>query len=180
MLATLLQSDGDTDVDEFWEDVSTNRAAKPLRLLFVTDFIPDPLTRVLEFLNAQMPYIDVLAVEIKRFHGTLAQTLVPWVIGRTAARTRGSGRSDKEGVHSDQRAGIGHSDVAFVELRHDRASQRGRLSGEYDLRTFRDLRCVLEPSMPGKHTAGKSNLVRTKATFAGTPFVNLGSKLIIR
>ena len=79
VLATLLQTDGDPDVDGFWEDVSTNLAAKRLRLLFVADFIPDPLARVVEFLNAQMPNIEVLAVEIKRFHGTSAQTLVPRV-----------------------------------------------------------------------------------------------------
>ena len=92
-LAVLLQTDGDPEVDEFWETVSTNLAAKRLRLLFVADFIPDPLARVVEFLNAQMPNIEVLAVEIKRFHGTTAQTLVPRVIGRTAAGTRGPGRS---------------------------------------------------------------------------------------
>ena len=92
-LAALLQPDGDPDADEFWEDVSTNLAAKRLRLLFVADFIPDPLARVVEFLNAQMPNIEVLAVEIKRFHGTSAQTLVPRVIGRIAAGTRGPGRS---------------------------------------------------------------------------------------
>ena len=92
-LAALLQMDGDPDVDGFWEDVSTNLAAKHLRLLFVADFIPDPLARVVEFLNAQMPNIEVLAVEIKRFHGTTAQTLVPRVIGRTAGGTRSAGRS---------------------------------------------------------------------------------------
>ena len=87
-LATLLQTDGDTEVNEFWEAVSTNLAAKRLRLLFVADFIPDPLVRVVGFLNAQMPGIEVLAVEVKRFHGASAQTLVPRVIGRTAAGTR--------------------------------------------------------------------------------------------
>ena len=91
-LATLLQTDGDPDVDGFWASVYTNLAAKRLRLLFVADFIPDPLARVVEFLNAQMPDIEVLAVEIKRFHGTSAQTLVPRVIGRTAAGPRRPGR----------------------------------------------------------------------------------------
>ena len=92
-LATLLETDGAPDMDEFWEAVSTNLAAKRLRLLFVADFIPDSLARVVEFLNAQMPTIEVLAVEIKRFHGPSAQTLVPRVIGRTAAGTRSSGRT---------------------------------------------------------------------------------------
>ena len=93
-LAALLQTDGEPEVDGFWAAVSTNLAAKRLRLLFVADFIPDPLARVVEFLNAQMPDVEVLAVEIKRFHGTSAQTLVPRVIGRTAAPgSRGRGRS---------------------------------------------------------------------------------------
>ena len=83
-LSTLLQSDGEPDVDGFWEDVSTNFAAKRLRLLFVADRIPDPLAQVVSFLNAQMPGIEVLAVEIKRFQGKSAQTLVPRVIGRTS------------------------------------------------------------------------------------------------
>ena len=39
----------------------------------------------MEFLNGQMPGIEVLAVEIKQFRGKSTQTLVPRVIGRTAA-----------------------------------------------------------------------------------------------
>jgi len=92
-LATLLQKDGDADVDEFWDAVSTNLAAKRMRLLFVADFIPDPLARMVEFLNAQMPGVEVLAVEVKRFDSADVQTLVPRVIGRTAAKTRGPGES---------------------------------------------------------------------------------------
>ena len=84
-LATLLQADGEADADRFWRDVSTNLAARRLRLLFVADDIPDPLERVVEFLNGQMPGIEVLAVEIKQFRGKSTQTLVPRVIGRTAA-----------------------------------------------------------------------------------------------
>ena len=84
-LATLLQADGEADADHFWRDVSTNLAARRLRLLFVADDIPDPLERVVEFLNGQMPGIEVLAVEIKQFRGKSTQTLVPRVIGRTAA-----------------------------------------------------------------------------------------------
>ena len=98
-LAALLQTDGEPDVDGFWENVSTNLAAKRLRLLFAADDIPDPLARVVAFLNAQMPGIEVLAVEIKRFHGKSAQTLVPRVIGRTStspARSRFGKRLTRE------------------------------------------------------------------------------------
>ena len=81
----LLQADGEQTVDDFWESVATNLAARRLRLLFVADEIPDPLEKVVEFLNAQMPNIEVLAVEIKQFRGGSSQTLVPRVLGRIAA-----------------------------------------------------------------------------------------------
>ena len=82
-LRKLLLTDGELDSDAFWEGVSTNLAAKRLRLLFVADAIPDELAHVVEFLNEQMPNIEVLAVEIKQFRSFSMQTLVPRVIGRT-------------------------------------------------------------------------------------------------
>lgn len=89
-IGQLLQEDGEIDADLFWERVATNLAARRLRLLFVADQIPDPLERVVEFLNAQMPNIEVLAVEIKQFRGGSSQTLVPRVIGRIAALSTSS------------------------------------------------------------------------------------------
>ena len=64
-LGNLLKPDGEEepDADGFWERVATNLAAARLRLLFVADDIPDPLARVVEFLNAQMDGIEVLAVD---------------------------------------------------------------------------------------------------------------------
>ena len=91
VLSKLLQVDGEVDADEFWQRVETNLRAARLRLLFVADGIPDELTRVVEFLNEQMPGIEVLAVEIKQFRGVMGQTLVPRVIGRTT--TPGPSRS---------------------------------------------------------------------------------------
>ena len=38
-----------------WQRVETNLRAARIRLLFVADGIPDELTRVVEFLNEQMP-----------------------------------------------------------------------------------------------------------------------------
>ena len=81
----LLQTDIEPDVEAFWKAVETNLAARRLRLLFVADEIPDPLERVITFLNEQMPHIEVLGVEIKQFRGESFQTLVPRVIGRVAA-----------------------------------------------------------------------------------------------
>ena len=84
-LGNLLKTD-EPDADAFWKDVATNLAAKRLRLLFVADGIPDELARVVEFLNEQMPDIEVLAVEIKRFKGESNEILVPRVIGRLSGR----------------------------------------------------------------------------------------------
>ena len=64
------------------ENVATNISARRMRLLFVADDIPDPLERVVEFLNAEMTNIEALAVEIKQFRGEQTQTLVPRVLGR--------------------------------------------------------------------------------------------------
>ena len=72
--------------DEFWRKVVTNLAAKRMRLVFVADVIPPELVRIVEFLNAQMRDIEVLAVEIKQFKGNnQTETLVSRVIGDTAA-----------------------------------------------------------------------------------------------
>ena len=68
--------------------MATNLAAARLRLLFVADDIPDELAQVVEFLNAQMPGIEVLAIEIRQFMGGSRQTLVPRVLGRTVASPR--------------------------------------------------------------------------------------------
>ena len=84
-LTRLLESETAPDADGFWKKVATNLAARRMRLLFVADEIPDPLERVVDFLNAQMPDIEVLAVEVKQFRGPGSQTLVPRVMGRTAA-----------------------------------------------------------------------------------------------
>ena len=75
----------DKEVSQFWEDVKTNLQAQKIRLLFVADRISSELQRIIEFLNGQMDPAEVLAVEIRQFVGPAMKTLVPRVIGRTAA-----------------------------------------------------------------------------------------------
>lgn len=97
-LRRLVEDVEDDDPGEFWSKVGANLAAKRLRLLFVADDIPDELTRIVEFLNATMSNVEVLAVEIKKFDGESGlRTLVPRVVGRTAkpANTR-SRQLDRE------------------------------------------------------------------------------------
>ena len=91
-LDRLLQKGAEADADAFWDEVERNLDANRLRLLFISDRIPDELARVVTFLNEQMPDIEVLAVEIKRFQGESNQTLVPRVVGRTTRRTTSSRR----------------------------------------------------------------------------------------
>ncbi len=123
-LATLLQTDEERVIVGFWEAVSRNLAAKRLRLLFVADHIPDPLARTVAFLNAQMPDIEVLAVEIKRFTGRSGQTLVPRVIGRTSDR-RGTGHKLTRELFLE---GFADDDVRGVAERLLNAAQQ--LKGE--------------------------------------------------
>lgn len=92
-LAKLLEGTSNVEADAFWQDVERNLADRRLRLLFVADGIPDELARIVEFLNEQMPNIEVLAVEIKQFRGESNQALFPRVIGRlTTQHGRSGGR----------------------------------------------------------------------------------------
>jgi hypothetical protein len=83
-------SNGDTepDIEAYWTQVDTNLRASRLRLLFVADQIPTELQRIVEFLNAQMSTVDVLAVELKQFAAGNLRTLVPRVFGLSAAVTK--------------------------------------------------------------------------------------------
>lgn len=77
------------DAPAFWRSVETKLRAGEVRLIFVAGSIPEELRRIVEFLNHQMEFAEVLAVEIPQFVGADLQTLVPRVYGMTAeARTR--------------------------------------------------------------------------------------------
>src|SRR4051812_24332682 len=71
------------DEEAFWQSVQTNLQAGKVRMLFVADAIPSELRRVVDFLNAQMPPAEVLAVEIKQYTDGRIRTLVPRVYGQT-------------------------------------------------------------------------------------------------
>ena len=71
------------DVDAFWAKVKANLQAGRIRMLFVADRIRPELRKVVEFLNAQMRPAEVLAVELRQFHGGGLRTLAPIVFGQT-------------------------------------------------------------------------------------------------
>ncbi|MGH2487959.1 MAG: hypothetical protein ACRDHE_18315 [Ktedonobacterales bacterium] len=79
------------DADELWDHVRTNLQAHKVRMVFVADVIPPELRRIVEFLNEQMRPAEVLAIEIKQYLGEGLRTLVPRVIGQTAAAAQAKG-----------------------------------------------------------------------------------------
>ena len=144
-LAALLGVDGEPDADRFCEDVTTNLAARRLRLLFVADAIPDPLAQVATFLNAQMPEIEVLAVEIKRFRGESVQTVVPRVIGTTVASS-GRRRSGRHLTRDSFLDGFADEDVRNVAERLlDAAVESGGEISYGDSGLSLRARCSLRP-----------------------------------
>jgi hypothetical protein len=76
--------DDNEAVEAFWGQVKTNLQAAKIRMVFVADAIPPELRRIVEFLNAHMDPVEVLAVEIKQYVGEGLRTLVPRVVGQTA------------------------------------------------------------------------------------------------
>lgn len=72
------------DAETFWDQVASNLSSGRIRLVFLADEIPRELRRVVEFLNEQMK-ADVIAIEVKQYVGEGLRTLVPRVIGETAA-----------------------------------------------------------------------------------------------
>ncbi|HLK37078.1 MAG TPA: hypothetical protein VKU41_10040 [Polyangiaceae bacterium] len=80
-----VEADDKAALDAFWLKVRTNLQAGRVRVVFVADAIPPELRRVVEFLNGQMEPAEVLAVEVRQFVGGGLKTLVPKVVGQTAA-----------------------------------------------------------------------------------------------
>lgn len=84
-----LSGDAEDDVETFFARAFENLRAGRIRLVFVADLIPDELRRIVEFLNGQMTPAEVFAVEVKQYTapGFDGRTIVPSVVGRTAAAT---------------------------------------------------------------------------------------------
>ncbi|MCB9650902.1 MAG: hypothetical protein H6730_30575 [Deltaproteobacteria bacterium] len=84
-ILALVQQADPGQIEEFWQRVETNLQAGKIRLIFVADRIPQELRRIVEFLNTQMHPAEVLAVEVRQFEGEQLRSLVPKVLGQTAA-----------------------------------------------------------------------------------------------
>lgn len=95
---------GDIEPQSFWDSVEVNLASRTVRLLFVADLIPIELQRIIEFLNDQLRYADVLGVEVQQYlaPGGELQVLVPRVIGKTARAADVKARRPRSGRAWDE------------------------------------------------------------------------------
>lgn len=75
--------DEDTNAEKFWIQVHSNLEKEKMRLIVVSDHILPKLQNMVEFLNNQMPSVDVFAVEIKQYMDdeTGIRTFIPNVFG---------------------------------------------------------------------------------------------------
>lgn len=64
-LAAIEHSLGDDDA--FWARAGENLLAGNVRLIFISDTIPDGLQVIVEFLNEWMTPTEVLAIEVRQF-----------------------------------------------------------------------------------------------------------------
>ncbi|MEJ7632316.1 MAG: hypothetical protein WKF28_07395, partial [Rubrobacteraceae bacterium] len=110
--------------EEFWQKVEINLKAGKVRLIFVSDKIPDELRRIVEFLNEQMDPAEVLAVEIKQYvsQDSNLKTLVPRIIGQTVKaqdnKSVGAGAAkqwDETSFFDDLRKKRGVGEAAVAE-----------------------------------------------------------------
>jgi hypothetical protein len=125
-LAAVLRPDA--DADDYWDQAAANLKAGRIRLVFVADQIPRELRRVVEFLNEQMA-AEVIAIEVKQYVGPEGlRTLVPRVIGQTAAAEtrkgpRENGRWDEasllrelEAQHSPAEANVARELIEWARV----------------------------------------------------------------
>ena len=95
-------------IEDFWQAVRINLEAGCVRLVFVSDAIPNELRTVIEFLYRHMDPVIVLGVEVPQYFDqqTGMRTIVPRLIGPTAQslakREAGSSQRNRSGVMSIQ------------------------------------------------------------------------------
>jgi len=81
-LAAIEHSLGDDDA--FWARTGENLLAGNVRLIFISDTIPDGLQVIVEFLNERMTPTEVLAIEVRQFLAGDDQILQARLLGQTA------------------------------------------------------------------------------------------------
>lgn len=108
--ALLLPDERDATLDDesfesdFWQRVDQNIQSGRIRLMVVSDRIPETLLTMIEFLNSDMRQCELLALELQHFESvdadgaTVTRTIVPRLLGQSATRRK---RTKKTRGHSD-------------------------------------------------------------------------------
>ncbi len=127
--AVLKRHLGRTDPDAYWNEVRSNLDRGEVRMLFVADQIPSELKGIVEFLNGQMSPAEVLAVEVSQYEGEGYKTLVPRVIGQTAAAEQKKKRQktpwDEESFFGEMARRTSEELATRVRNIYDHAREKG-------------------------------------------------------
>lgn len=84
--------DAASAIEDYWQQVDDKLRTGNVRLLFVADDLPRELRRVIEFLNAQMPGVEVLGIELRQYVTEDLRVLVPRLVGQTEYARREKSR----------------------------------------------------------------------------------------
>jgi hypothetical protein len=94
LVATLVGNADPAAIEAYWRQVDDNLRSGRVRLVFVAEETTKELRRLVEFLNAKLADVEVLAVEIRQFVGGGQAAVVPRVIGMTEAARAVEGRPE--------------------------------------------------------------------------------------
>ena len=127
LLGSSSSDDLESQIEDYWRTVEEKLRLGEVRLLFVADKLPRELRRVIEFLNEQMPRIEVLGIEVRQYVGSAIKALVPRVVGQTetAREGRTSSRPGSKTTREEFLAACPESARAFFEELFDEAATNG-------------------------------------------------------
>lgn len=74
--------------DAFWQQVADNLRSQTLRLVFAADHIPNTLKKLIDFLDSNMPGIEVYGAEIRQFVSDSTTVLSCAILGNDTARSQ--------------------------------------------------------------------------------------------
>ena len=92
----------DVDTAAFWKEVNKNLQTGNIRLIFAADSIPESLKNIVQFLNSQMKFTEVLAVDIRTYKSGDLQVIVPKVFGQSMQADLGKNTLPRHQVTEDE------------------------------------------------------------------------------
>jgi hypothetical protein len=125
-----------TDASDFWAQVEQNLRDGKVRLIFISDSIPESLQRIVEFLNERMTPTEVLAAEVKQYSSADGKQLLQTnLVGQTqrAREVKSSGPQRPEILPTLVENGI-VADGAELWVRREKLTPNARPATADDVR----------------------------------------------